>query len=95
MLARNYKRHLLDHHKGENPSDLRGKIQRPVNHLFAPRNSKRKKVDSDDDLFYYLEYFPHNLQSRVPIPILDPDIQAHGPADHRKITISIFSSSSV
>ena len=50
MLARNYKRHLLDHHhKGENPSDLRGKTQRPVNQFFAPRNSKLKKVDSSDE----------------------------------------------
>jgi hypothetical protein len=39
----------LDHHKGENPSDLRGKTQRPVNQFFAPRNSKRKKVDSSDE----------------------------------------------
>ena len=40
---------MLDHHKGENPSDLRGKTQRPVNQFFAPRNSKRKKVDSSDE----------------------------------------------
>jgi hypothetical protein len=39
MLARNYKSHLIDHHKGENPSDLRGKTQRPVHQFFAPRNS--------------------------------------------------------
>ena len=49
MLARNYKRHLIDHHKGENPSDLRGKTQRPVHQFFAPRNFKRKKVDDDEE----------------------------------------------
>ena len=32
MLARNYKRHLIDHHKG----DLGGKTQRPVNQFLDP-----------------------------------------------------------
>ena len=32
MLARNNKRNLIDHHMGENPFELRGKTQRPVDH---------------------------------------------------------------
>jgi hypothetical protein len=62
---------LLDHHNGENPSDLRGKTQRPpVHQFYTPRHSKRKKVDSNED-------DPDNLDEIVNVCDMDDVADSH------------------